>query len=253
VDITFGDYLRALITADYDLVPNDVRRYRVAFIEAFRRHGIYPEDVRSLSEESLIWESPEKWGKIGGYFSFINNIQEKIVKWDTQTDREEMFIKCNDFIVKTKEIFAKTSYYKQKFLRGIFLDENNIEFEVHSIRPVRRISPDGDLLTDVLVEITQRIPGYHDRKIGDRINHEDLNKNEDTDCDFWFRGGVTILIDMRSQKVRYCIYKNIESIKRYEKQREYSLNKSTVSSSRSMYFKDVSKNNWDKTFAMLHR
>ena len=42
VDITYGDYMRALITADYDLVPEDDRNYRVAIIEAFRGWGIYP-------------------------------------------------------------------------------------------------------------------------------------------------------------------------------------------------------------------
>ena len=42
VDLTFGEYLRALITADYDLVPDDDRGYRVAFVEAFRRRGHLP-------------------------------------------------------------------------------------------------------------------------------------------------------------------------------------------------------------------
>ena len=37
VDLTFGDYLRALITADADLVSEDDRSYRLAIIEAFRR------------------------------------------------------------------------------------------------------------------------------------------------------------------------------------------------------------------------
>ena len=37
VDIMFGEYLRALITADFDLVPNDRLGYRIAFIEAFRK------------------------------------------------------------------------------------------------------------------------------------------------------------------------------------------------------------------------
>src|SRR5688572_32079500 len=34
VDVTFGDYLRALITADYDLVRDDDRGYRIAMVEA---------------------------------------------------------------------------------------------------------------------------------------------------------------------------------------------------------------------------
>ena len=58
-DITFGEFLRALITADADLVPDDDRRYRVAFIEAFRKWGIYPRDVRTLSEETLRWSPPD--------------------------------------------------------------------------------------------------------------------------------------------------------------------------------------------------
>ena len=53
VDITFGDYLRAIITADADLVSNDNKDYKLAFIEAFRQRGIYPNGLRTLSIESL--------------------------------------------------------------------------------------------------------------------------------------------------------------------------------------------------------
>jgi hypothetical protein len=55
VDITFGDYLRALVTADFELNPEDEWGQRSALIEGFRRRGIYPEGVTSLSEESLRW------------------------------------------------------------------------------------------------------------------------------------------------------------------------------------------------------
>src|SRR5262249_45433101 len=59
VDLRFGEYLRALITADRDLVPDDPWGYRPAFIQGFRRRGIYPENVRNLSSDSLCWEHPE--------------------------------------------------------------------------------------------------------------------------------------------------------------------------------------------------
>ena len=59
VDLTFGEYLRALITADYDLVQDDDRGYRVSVVSAFRDWGIYPGDVRSLSVDSLLWDPPE--------------------------------------------------------------------------------------------------------------------------------------------------------------------------------------------------
>ena len=55
VDITFGDYLRALITADADFFPDDPKRYRLAFVQSFRDRGIVPHDVRTLAEDSLRW------------------------------------------------------------------------------------------------------------------------------------------------------------------------------------------------------
>lgn len=63
VDITFGDYLRALLTADSDLTPDDPARHRLAFIQAFRDHGIYPLDVRTLAEDSLQWVRVQKGSK----------------------------------------------------------------------------------------------------------------------------------------------------------------------------------------------
>src|SRR5688500_1201768 len=55
VDLRFGEYLRALITADRDLVPDDPWHYREALITAFRRRRIYPPGVDYLSEDALLW------------------------------------------------------------------------------------------------------------------------------------------------------------------------------------------------------
>ena len=60
VDITFGDYLRALVTADFELDPDDEWGQRAALIEGFRRRGIFPAGVTSLAEDSLRWRpAPE--------------------------------------------------------------------------------------------------------------------------------------------------------------------------------------------------
>jgi hypothetical protein len=65
VDIRFGDYLRALVTSDYDLVAEEGFDQRHAMIEAFRLRGIYPDYVPSLAEDSLLWERPDdRIGKI---------------------------------------------------------------------------------------------------------------------------------------------------------------------------------------------
>jgi len=57
VGITFGDYLRAIVTADYDMNPDDTDNYRLAFVENFRRWGISPRNMLSMSVESLLWPS----------------------------------------------------------------------------------------------------------------------------------------------------------------------------------------------------
>ncbi|WP_442587223.1 hypothetical protein ACSBL2_14370 [Pedobacter sp. AW31-3R] len=53
VDINFGDFLRAIVTADLELVAEDNKDYRLAFIDAFRKRGIYPTGIKTLSVESL--------------------------------------------------------------------------------------------------------------------------------------------------------------------------------------------------------
>lgn len=60
VDVTFSDFLRALVTADRALFPTDAGGLRTAFIDAFRRRGIYPEGVMSLGESSLAWPIVEQ-------------------------------------------------------------------------------------------------------------------------------------------------------------------------------------------------
>ena len=56
VNINFGDYLRAIISADIDVNSED-DLYRIAMVESFRQWGIYPRGIRSMSVESLQWEN----------------------------------------------------------------------------------------------------------------------------------------------------------------------------------------------------
>jgi hypothetical protein len=60
VDVSFGDFLRAVVTADWELAPDDPGGQRAALIESFRRRGIYAVGARSLAERSLIWDRPER-------------------------------------------------------------------------------------------------------------------------------------------------------------------------------------------------
>ena len=58
VDVTFGDVVRGIVTADRALYPDDALHLRTNLVEALRRRGIYPPAVSSLAEQSLVWPTP---------------------------------------------------------------------------------------------------------------------------------------------------------------------------------------------------
>ncbi|WP_174297999.1 hypothetical protein [Sphingomonas bacterium] len=60
VALRFGEYLRAIVTADTDLVPDDPLRYRVAFVEAFRKRRITVPGCISMAPDSLLWAPPDR-------------------------------------------------------------------------------------------------------------------------------------------------------------------------------------------------
>src|SRR5262249_40221096 len=112
---------------------------------------------------------------------------------------------------------------------GLALDDNSTprsverdadgrpKFEVHSVRPARRVGPDGQLTIDLVVEITQRRKAYFDAKIQKAADHE--GPPTGTPADFLFRGGCTMLVDMETARARYLIRKNIKAGDRLERQR----------------------------------
>jgi hypothetical protein len=142
----------------------------------------------------------------------------------------------------------ETWNYKGRYLKGLNIQEDRHKFEVHSLRPVRRVGPDDELLTDLLLEITQKRPGYFNSPFGGLSE-----KDRKGDHDFWYRGGLTILIDMKTYEIRYCIYKSIDSKERYENQQKYHKSTPVGSNLHSTYFSNDNYANLNPTFAMLHR
>lgn len=57
-NISLGEYLRAMVSADAMLVPDDRWGFREALIDAFRVRNILPRHVFSLTEDSLRWGPP---------------------------------------------------------------------------------------------------------------------------------------------------------------------------------------------------
>ena len=65
LDLTFEDFLRALVTVDEELSPSN-DSFRVAIIEGFRRRGIYPRSAGSLGESAVSLQT------VGGAFADIS-------------------------------------------------------------------------------------------------------------------------------------------------------------------------------------
>ncbi|HBG47794.1 MAG TPA: hypothetical protein DDW94_12520 [Deltaproteobacteria bacterium] len=247
VDVTFGDYLRALITADFDLVPNDSLGYRVAFMEAFRRRGIYPRDVRTLSEESLIWEGSNLTSNIENPQIILgSDVKLQMQNWNLSGLRQDIYHKLKEAREEAHTIIERTRHYKERLIKGLDFER---KFEVHSIRPVRRSGPDGQLLLDMVVEITQRTPGFLDLPLGQC--QKDLQSNQGPD--FWFRGGCTLIVDLETGKLRYCIYKDINSERRYDRQRAFVDGMSAAPSLSETYFGITGYRERDEVFAFVHR
>jgi hypothetical protein len=253
IDLTFGEYLRALITADYDLVQDDDRGYRIAMIEAFRRRGIYPSDLRVLSEESLRWNSPRppQQKLLEKILPPPESFRELAPDWDLRSDRAEVYKELQVFQSKFHGLL-KTGLWNNKEgfeLLGLSPDLDGGKFEVHSLRPARRIGPDGEQLAEIVVEITQRQPVYF--RNGEAVPEKTWIGGPGKDADMWFRGGCTLLIDPQRALVRYVIVKRIDDISRLHRQVQHSARaRGTL---RATYFGAVTRLEESEAFAMLHR
>lgn len=249
VDITFGEYLRALITADLDLVPNDRFNYRVAFMEAFHRRGLLPRDVRTVSEESLAWSTladphPPWLKALAGALDIgrDRDLDRMAIFELNEKNRRRMWKVMSDAFAAEPE-FCETfglmrgvPRYNRRFEEVEPPGRAGTTFEVHSVRPARRVAPDGSFRTEVVATINQRRPVAIDP------DRPELGK-------FWFRGGATLILDLRDthREVRYSIVKNMTSDSRLQRQRRTAAT-GTLSPLRQLYFGAVP----GEPFAMLH-
>jgi len=236
VDITFGEYLRALITADRDLVREDQRSYRVAFVTAFRARGIYPSDVKTLSVESLVWDSPPV------PLSTIKIVLDRLsLDWDLMADRKTAYeaSRTNAVIVRQWLMDPDQVSADDLSILGLVRQPGPMTIggvsgelrpiEVHSVRPARRVGPDGQLLSDVVVEITQT-----------------FRPSDPTQA--VFRGGCTLLVDLRSKEVRYLVRKRVDHAGRLAGQQAFAA--ASVDMLRASYFSRSDEG--VEQFAMLH-
>ena len=183
VDITFGDFLRAMITADRDFYPNDTDGVRDALMQAFRLRGIVAEDAAYFSEDSLCWPElePSRLPVPDLVFGDPNGLS-----------REEQ--------KKNGDLLRSWATAHAKILG--FDPDPKLEIKVPSFHPMFRVAQDGALKIEMVVEMVQT---WSEKTSGV------------TGVPMPMRGGVTLIIakppihenKRRDPHVRYAIAKHL--------------------------------------------
>ncbi len=197
VDITFGDFLRAVLTADLDFRPDDPDGVRDAFMEAFRLRGIIAHGAAAFSEESLFWPKvkvdPKPLTVMGLVFGDPNGLTK--AEKDTNGDRLREFANANARLLG-------------------FRPEHG-PIQVPSFHPMFHTGQDGRLYVNMVVELVQTV---------------NLPFGETAPGTFPMRNGVTLLIAQDATdgnvrpppRVRFVIQK-LWSEEREERVRNYYL------------------------------
>jgi hypothetical protein len=166
VDVEFGDFLRALVTADYELVPADPD-LRDAMIEAFRERGIYPDGVPSLAEESLLWPAPDGLPPVGDetvgmlrdvFFAGIQSFETdgRPAPGVDEPPRQARDGVDDEYRLDLNEEFATSlQRYGQTNAAALGLDPA-AKVQVRGFHPVFRVAPNGRLLIELVAQFAQQ-------------------------------------------------------------------------------------------------
>ncbi|MGE3541166.1 MAG: peptidase M4 [Candidatus Tectimicrobiota bacterium] len=202
VDLQLGEFLRALITADYDLVPADPWGYREALIDAFWRRELYPPHVPSLFEDALLWRPTTqplpcvealtfaelKFAGDPGHPAGARELRRQAAALGALVSRPEYMAEFG---------LAPPGH---PALRGDSVDLPCVE----SIRSTRRVGPNGQIVFDLVAEVSQR------RTI----------RRRDGSPEFDYYGGATVILGPNGA-IRYAISKSVLNQERYEQQRAF--------------------------------
>ena len=197
VDVTFGDYLRALVTSDRDLYPEDKFGTRDALIEAFRARGIFPDGVISLAEESLVWPSPKASQPLGklsreaiGDLMLQAFFNEETVADTSPGDDQPNLVEAGPSSMVTPGAYSALVAYGIQEAPNLGLDPS-LDISLQGLHPTFRIASNGRVRLDLVAQFVQ------ERKLPDPDNKYGGLR---------LYAGTTVIFDQQGN-VRYVIAK----------------------------------------------
>lgn len=262
-DLTFGDYLRALVTADLEYNPDDEEGVRYAVMESFRSWGIIPDDVNTLSAEALKWERPDTF--------FKNNPQLAALSSTIKYAFDPMYDETGGMPPNTNINIIQGSI--ERILREnkrdiIFNESQKLSAMVHNLFSgkflIKQHSESllGMMFTDIPFSRTEEDLAGNQSKV--TLHSEARNKFQVYKCrpmilpdphtgntrkvmlimflqkvyvnlvgskyqgyfpndEYAYRGGSTLIVDMATYEINYIISKNVYGSERLFRQLDYAV------------------------------
>jgi hypothetical protein len=153
VDVTFGDFLRALVTADYETVVSDDRGLRASMIEAFRLRGVRLDGVPSLGEESVRWPRRDD-GLSLDFVPLEEALGVSARAFDRGPHRKTLVLESAETRHKERKWAHSLGNYARKHAAELGLDPA-LKTDVEGFHTVFRISPAGRLVVELVAQVVQ--------------------------------------------------------------------------------------------------
>jgi hypothetical protein len=194
VDVTFGDVVRAIVTADRVLFPDDAGHLRGTLVEALRRRGIHPPRVSSLADAALTWPQPIQPLTLADPEDPIA-LEPLILKATMDLDltgaagSEE---RVQEGTQAGPSLYAQVSAWARRHAYPLGL-EPALPIAVAGIHVAYRQAADRQPRPEIVVQVTQRRPDLEDQAL-----HEDRRPV--------FRAGTTLIAGVDG-RVEYVVAK----------------------------------------------
>ncbi|QRM40490.1 hypothetical protein F3X89_21960 [Rhizobium rhizogenes] len=164
VDLSFSDYLSALLTVDREVVPDDRYGYRDALLSNFEDFGIFPSK---------------------------------------RADADGSWLRCDDEMIYSRTHFDSMLRDNEEVFRFVWENRKALKIgdigyiEVQSVRPSVRIAPDGFVLRETIAEYVQVLT------VTAGELRQDFKVDVPEDIEFWrslrLLGGGTLVFDEYGQ------------------------------------------------------
>jgi hypothetical protein len=201
-DLLFGDFLSAMLTADYELYPDDTRYgYRGALREGFSSFGLRPG-----SEALGMTREPGLWGGTRDEALVYSRTHNESMRYD----RDEVF----RFLWENRE--------------KLKIDENAYT-KVEAVWPCNRVGSDGFFLRETVAVYSQQI-----KLEGRELGTLGLKKPREmpTEQQLTIYGGGTLIFD-ESGRLKYHVRNRIRNERRQNPRLQYLWDQGTLSGKKS--------------------